>query len=270
MNNSESYISEDMVVKVLAEASRLQAETDKTYLLEDLRKVCAESQILPENLEKALINVDKEQYHSRKEQMLRQDRIQKRRQEVKEFFRTQGIKSIYIGMILLIPAIAVSSLFLFRSKLEPLIDDWIFRLNSQHQTQLETEIKTLQGKLFTLTETQKDLKAQLKTTESKLEATRKAELPPIQQRVTGIVESVRRPIAKQRPEVINRKDFRNRVMGKTEQEVLQAVGRPSSTSDLSTLVFWRYVGIVKDEISGNIGGAKVQFKNGVVTKVSFR
>ncbi|UJB72313.1 hypothetical protein HRE53_27345 (plasmid) [Acaryochloris sp. 'Moss Beach'] len=266
MDGSESHISEDMVVKVLAEASRLQAETDKTYLLEDLRKVCAESQILPENLEKALVNVDEEQYRARKEKMLRQDLIQKRRQE----FKNQGIKSISIGMKLLIPAIAVSSLFLFRSKLEPLIDDWIFRLNSQHQTQLETEIKTLQGKLFTLTETQKDLKAQLKTTESKLEATRKAELPPIQQRVTGIVESVRRPIAKQRPEVINRKDFRNRVMGKTEQEVLQAVGRPSSTSDLSTLVFWRYVGIVKDEISGNIGGAKVQFKNGVVTKVSFR
>ncbi|MGR3279745.1 hypothetical protein ACSYAD_32320 [Acaryochloris marina NIES-2412] len=257
MDGSESHISEDMVVKVLAEASRLQAETDKNYLLEDLRKVCAEAQILPQNLEKALVNVDEEQYRARKEQMLRQDLIRKRRQE----FKNQGIKSISIGMKLLIPAIAVSSLFLFRSNLEPLVDDLIFRLNSQQQTQLENEIETLQGKLSTLRATQQDLKAQLKATESKLESTREAKLPPIQQ--------VAEPVERQEPEVINRKDFRNRVVGKTEQEVLQAVGKPSRTHDMSTLVIWRYVGTVKDEISGNIGDAKVDFRNGVVTKVSF-
>ena len=269
MNNSECHISEDMLAKVLAEATRLQAETDKTYSLEDLRKVCAESQILPKNLEQALINVDKEQYRARKEQMLRQDRIQRRRQEVKEFLKTQGTKSIYIGMILLIPAIAVSSLLIFRSKLEPLVDDWTFRLNSQHQTQLENEIETLQEKLITLNTSQDDLEARLQATESELESAREAKLPPTPQVTEPVKRREPEPAKKQEPEVIFRKDFRSRVVGKTEQEVLQAVGKPNSTHDLSTLVFWRYVGTVKDEISGNIGDASVQFENGVVTGVRF-
>jgi hypothetical protein len=71
------------------------------------------------------------------------------------------------------------------------------------------------------------------------------------------------------PEVLLREDFRRAIMGKTMQEVIEAVGRPNSTQDLSFAVFWNYEKKVKDPASGKIGSARVEFRGSVVSEVIF-
>lgn len=71
--------------------------------------------------------------------------------------------------------------------------------------------------------------------------------------------------------VILREDFRKAIMGKTPQEVIQAVGKPQSTQDFGKdFNFWYYDGRTKDPITGKVDGrAQVCFKNGVADHVNF-
>ncbi|MEQ9671452.1 hypothetical protein [Coleofasciculus sp. G2-EDA-02] len=87
------YIPDDLVGEVLVEAARLQSEANKSYSLADLKQICSEAGIPPHFVEKAVRNIEKKQRRKHKKQRQRQKYIKK-------------------GIRLVIPAIAVFSLFL--------------------------------------------------------------------------------------------------------------------------------------------------------------
>lgn len=128
-----------------------------------------------------------------------------------------------MGIALLIPAIAVSSIFIFRSQFEPLISGLGSRFNPQQQRS-----------------------------------------PKASKQISPVDNG-----NSQRPNVILREDFRNMVMGKTQQEVIRAVGRPDNTNDLGSLVFWHYDMGAKDPASGKIDDVTVIFQKDVVIEVNF-
>ncbi|MBE9159881.1 hypothetical protein IQ265_24045 [Nodosilinea sp. LEGE 06152] len=194
MSDPNSRISDDMVAEVLAEAARLHTEANKGYSIADLEQICLEAQIPPHIVRKAIRSVEE-----------KRSREQAKRQQLSAYIKQQAKRGISVGIVLLIPMIAVSSIFIFRSQVESLVASLVARLNQQ-------------------------------------------------------------------PAVILREDFRNRVTGKTKQEVIQAVGKPDSTSDseefYGDLSFWHYRNI-KDPASGKVGSASVMFRDGVVDKVDF-
>ena len=66
-----------------------------------------------------------------------------------------------------------------------------------------------------------------------------------------------------------RDEFRKLVVGKTEAEVIAAVGRPDGTQNYGT-PFWFYHGVTVDEVSGKTDtSAQLVFKGGVVERVGF-
>ncbi|MEQ9000724.1 MAG: hypothetical protein RID53_30010 [Coleofasciculus sp. B1-GNL1-01] len=69
-------------------------------------------------------------------------------------------------------------------------------------------------------------------------------------------------------------NFRRVVLGKTKQELIQAVGRPDSTLDLGKIIwnnvsYWDYDDQTLDAASGKISSATVRFENNVVEDISF-
>lgn len=218
MSDSDYRIPDDMAAEVIAEAARLHAEASKGYSFSDLKQVCSEVKIPPHIIRKAIKNIE--------EKRLRE---QTERRRLREYIKQQFKKGISAGIALLIPAIAVSSIFIFRSQFEPLVASLVSRFNPQQQSQ--------EGS---------DQKSSINTSKSQ-----EPEIIP-------------------EPEVILREDFRNKVAGKTKQEVIQAVGRPSSTTETSMLDYWTYKDTVKDPASGKVGSATVDFRDGVVSNVDFR
>jgi hypothetical protein len=78
--------------------------------------------------------------------------------------------------------------------------------------------------------------------------------------------------APKKPTEYDRAEFRALVMGKTPDEVIEAVGRPTRTQNTPVCDFWYYDGIL-DPISGKRGRAQVRI-NGTddgnrVTDVNF-
>ena len=76
------------------------------------------------------------------------------------------------------------------------------------------------------------------------------------------------------PKVMLRDDFRRAVLGKTKQEVIQAVGRPDSTLDLreiswNNVSYWDYDDKTLDAASGKASSATVRFENNVVEDIRF-
>ncbi len=68
---------------------------------------------------------------------------------------------------------------------------------------------------------------------------------------------------------MSRYDFRKAVVGKTKDQVEQAVGEPDKTSDLSDLSFWYYNNKVKDPTTGNMDeSVYILFKNGIAEEVN--
>lgn len=68
----------------------------------------------------------------------------------------------------------------------------------------------------------------------------------------------------------SRDKFEAFVQGKTEDEVMSALGRPSSTSKIMGSTFWRYEKITYDPVSQKMDySTSVEFENGKATKVSF-
>jgi hypothetical protein len=85
----------------------------------------------------------------------------------------------------------------------------------------------------------------------------------VMSRVTGQTEPTKR--------TYTREEFRTLVMGKTEAEVIAAVGRPESTSDIGDgRPHWVYQGVTRDTVSGKIDGMIfLHFEGGKVESVGF-
>ncbi|MGK7953381.1 MAG: hypothetical protein AB4368_32500 [Xenococcaceae cyanobacterium] len=206
MNDPNDHISEDVGTEIIAEATRLHSEASQGYSFAELQQICKDAQIPPHIFRQAVKNVEAKR--------LREQQKRRQLQEDHKYIQKQVKKGISVGIALLIPAIAVSSLFIFRSQFEPLLASVVSR--------------------FT--------------------------------------KAIEKPEVVREPEVIFREDFRNRVVGKTKEEVIQAVGKPRSTNDFSIGVndysIWRYKNI-KDRFSGRVGSASVTFEDGIVDRVTF-
>lgn len=69
--------------------------------------------------------------------------------------------------------------------------------------------------------------------------------------------------------VQSKEEFRQLVIGKTEQEVLAAVGKPTNTQDYGRDIVWYYQQCFRDPITGKWLTAQVTFENGRVDRVNF-
>ena len=142
MSNSDYRIPDDMAVEVLAEAARLYAETSKGYSFTDLQQACSEAQIPPDIINQAIRNVE--------EKRLRE---QTKRQQSQEYIKQQVKKGMATGIAFLIPALAISSIFIFQSQLKPVVSKLLSSFKPD-QEQSNASFKTLtikQGKLEYLT-----------------------------------------------------------------------------------------------------------------------
>ena len=59
------------------------------------------------------------------------------------------------------------------------------------------------------------------------------------------------PTTQKAKTVYSRDEFRKLVIGKTQDEVIKAVGKPFKTHDDPSNVFWMYQGITFDPVSDN-------------------
>ena len=88
---------------------------------------------------------------------------------------------------------------------------------------------------------------------------------PRQQNDTGNASSSSSP-----SKVWLREDFRRTLVGKTPNEVIEAVGRPSSTRESGRELTWYYRDRTKDPVAGTLDShAQVIFQNGVVVRVNY-
>jgi hypothetical protein len=99
MSNLNYRIPDDMAVEVLAEATRLHAEANRGYSFDDLQQACAESQIPSDIVAKAIRNIENKRCQR-----------QAKQQELKAYIIQQSKKGISIGIGLLIPVVAISSM----------------------------------------------------------------------------------------------------------------------------------------------------------------
>lgn len=215
--NDSNYIPDELVGEVLVEAARLQSEANKSYSLADLKQIGSEAGILPHFVETAVRNIEE-----------KQGRKQQKKRQIKTYIK----KYIKKGISLVIPAIAVSSLFILRAPLQQVVSGFISRLESNSKPLPEPNPKPLPE-------------------ENELEY-----------------------IPSQKPKPIPQDDFRSAVLGKTKSEVIQAVGRPDSTSDLGEILgnnfsYWDYDDKMLDAASGKISSATVRFENNVVEDIMF-
>ncbi len=214
MSDLDSRIPDDRLAEVLAEAARLHTEANKGYSLTDLQQVCLEAQIPPHIVGKAVRNIEEKRLCKQTE-----------RRQLREYIKQSAKRGISVGIMLLIPAIAVSSLFIFRSQFEPLVASLVSRFNPQPPSQ-----------------------------ESPNPTSSEPQITP-------------------EPGVILLEDFRNKVMGKTQEGVKKEVGRkPDSAHSYShedrQFLGWKYENI-KESVSGKVGTANVMFKKRVVDHVDF-
>ena len=129
-------IPDDMAAEVLAESARLYAEANKGYSFADLQQACADIQIPPHIVKQAISNVEEKRSVE-----------QLKRQQLSDYLKTQINKGISTGFALLVPAIAVSGIFIFRHQLQPAIDGMLSHLNPSLKT-----LTVEKGKLKYLTD----------------------------------------------------------------------------------------------------------------------
>lgn len=67
-----------------------------------------------------------------------------------------------------------------------------------------------------------------------------------------------------------RDEFRKLVLNKTADEVIKAVGKPDSTSELGDSVWWYYKNVTTDPITGKTDqSVQLAFSGGVVASVNY-
>ncbi|WP_373530178.1 hypothetical protein [Nostoc sp.] len=138
MSNPDYRIPDDMAVEVLAEAARLYAEASKGFSFADLQQACSEAQIPPHTIRQAIKNVEDKRL-----------REQTKRQQFQEYIKQQVKKGMTTGIAFLIPALAISSIFIFQSQLKPVLSKLLSSFKPDQQ-QSNASLKTLtieRGKL---------------------------------------------------------------------------------------------------------------------------
>jgi DNA repair exonuclease SbcCD ATPase subunit len=113
-------IPDDMAAEVLAESTRLYAESNNGYSFADLQQACADIQIPPHIVKQAISNVEEKRSGE-----------QLKHQQFRDRLKTQVNKGISSGIALLVPAIAIASIFIFRHQLKPAVSKVISHLNFQ-------------------------------------------------------------------------------------------------------------------------------------------
>lgn len=142
MKDPDYRIPDDMAAEVLAESARLYAEANKGYSFADLQQACADIQIPPHIVKQAISNVEEKRSIK-----------QLKHQQFRDYLKTQIKKGTFIGVALLVPAIAVASIVVFGHQLKPTIGKMINYLNPQpSKATSRFEVLTVEkGKLKYLT-----------------------------------------------------------------------------------------------------------------------
>lgn len=74
---------------------------------------------------------------------------------------------------------------------------------------------------------------------------------------------------KQSEATMPRDQFKNAIMGKSQQAVIQAVGKPDMTGDIGG-EYWAYINKTVDPVTGKLdSGIHVWFESGRVSRVSY-
>ncbi len=80
----------------------------------------------------------------------------------------------------------------------------------------------------------------------------------------------RTTLTSEEKELLTRHQFEERIMGKTTDEVLHAVGRPNTTSQEKNVQYWHYANRTKDPLTGKSDSdAQVVFEDGQVRTVNY-
>lgn len=88
--------------------------------------------------------------------------------------------------------------------------------------------------------------------------------------ITALKTKKKIPSEKKEEAKYTREEFKKLVMGRTKDQVMDAVGRPASTSEGGGFEFWYYKHTTYDPISQKIDSSiQVCFKGGVVESISF-
>jgi hypothetical protein len=66
-----------------------------------------------------------------------------------------------------------------------------------------------------------------------------------------------------------REQFKNLIIGKNQEGVIAAVGKPDTTQEFGGEPTWYYNGIATDPVTGKVGDAQLIFKDGVVIRVNY-
>lgn len=84
------------------------------------------------------------------------------------------------------------------------------------------------------------------------------------------VEPAQKPSALVKPDGKSwtREEFSKAVIGKTRQQVIDAIGKPSSTSEAGGTYYWYYEGI-KDSLTGNRSSAQIVFDNDIANRINY-
>ena len=70
--------------------------------------------------------------------------------------------------------------------------------------------------------------------------------------------------------LLTRDEFKQKIMGKTEDEVLAPAGRPSTTSQEASMSYWHYADRTKDPLTGEADSdVQVVFQHGRVVAVNY-
>lgn len=138
MTNLDNYIPDDMAAEVLTEAARLYAQANKSYSFADLQQACADAHIPSHIVTQAIRNIEEKRVRERYQ-----------RQQQREYINKQVKKGIFGGIKLLIPAVAIASIFIFRAQLKPVVTGLIYAIDPNWvQTDSPLKIKRVkQGKL---------------------------------------------------------------------------------------------------------------------------
>ena len=92
-----------------------------------------------------------------------------------------------------------------------------------------------------------------------------------QEQAERLAQKARQEAAeRQRTRTLGRGEFRSLVMWKTEDQVLDAVGKPDTTQELGNMEFWYYRFRTIDPVTNRTDfQAQIVFENGVVTSVNY-
>lgn len=239
-------ISDEMVTEILKEATRLQTKANQGMSMAELEQICSEAGIPPMLMKQAVQEV--------KNRHIRQ---RERRERLRALIQQKAKIVLSAGTKIFIPTLIVVSLFLYRSKLNSLFYEFVNQFTGEppkgqrfnQAPQLDLKVSQIQKDLLETTKAQKDLESEFRD-----------------QWLLSNAQVGKRD--NKNSEKVFWGDFRDKITGYTEKEVLHLVGKPAKKSHQGLWTMWYYEH-VEDLVTGHQGLAVIQFKQGVATGTSF-